>query len=246
MAPELLSPGKFGLPNGRVSKQADIYAFGMVVYEVLTGRTPFAGEGRWLPEIIMGVMEGHRPSKPENAEDIGFGKGTWELVQRCWDENRNRRPTVDSISKHFKHVATTSKVVPPVSSMSAPTVGHPTVSEPGSGSRDSCECLVWPKKVDQISLYAAPAAQLFVPSSQTSSSVIQFRIVADGVAGGGILHSETFVPNVELFDRLAARINGRRPALRPSMRIATSVELTVPPGPRIVSTCSTIHNTHSK
>ncbi|KAF9641818.1 kinase-like protein, partial [Thelephora ganbajun] len=41
MAPELLHPEKFGLRDGRVSKQADIYAFGMVVYEVLTGRFPF-------------------------------------------------------------------------------------------------------------------------------------------------------------------------------------------------------------
>ena len=142
MAPELLSPGKFGLPNGRVSKEADIYAFGMVVYEVLTGRTPFAGEGRWLPEIIMGVMLGNRPSKPENAEDIGFGKGTWELVQRCWDENRNRRPMVDSISKHFKHVATTSKVVPPVSAISVSEVERPTVSEPNSSSGNYGKSLV--------------------------------------------------------------------------------------------------------
>lgn len=80
MAPELLFPGKLGPPDGKVSKQTDIYAFGMVVYEVLTGRILSAGEGRGLPKIIMRIIEGKRPSKPENAEDIGFGRETWELV----------------------------------------------------------------------------------------------------------------------------------------------------------------------
>jgi serine/threonine protein kinase len=35
MAPELLSPEKYGLDRRIASKEADIYAFGMVVYEVL-------------------------------------------------------------------------------------------------------------------------------------------------------------------------------------------------------------------
>ena len=113
MAPELLFPGKFGLSDGRVSKQADIYAFGMVVYEVLTGRAPFAGEVRGPANIIMRVMEGKRPSEPEDAEGIGFGKGTWELVQLCWNETRDERPTAVDISKHFHRVARTSNVVPP-------------------------------------------------------------------------------------------------------------------------------------
>ena len=142
MAPELLCPVKLGLPNGRVSKQADVYAFGMVVYEVLTGRAPFAGEGRWLPEIIMSVMEGDRPTMPENAEDIGFGSGTWELVQRCWNEDRNRRPTVDDISKHFRHVARTSKVVPPGPAIPVSEMGRSTVSEPNSRSGEFGKSLI--------------------------------------------------------------------------------------------------------
>lgn len=142
MAPELLFPRKFGLPDGRVSKQADIYAFGMVVYEVLTGHTPFAGEGRWFAEIIMRVVAGKRPSKPENAEGIGFGKGTWELVQRCWGEDRDTRPTVEVISNHFLRVARTSKIVPPGSATFIRDVESPTISEPDSSSGKFGECLV--------------------------------------------------------------------------------------------------------
>ena len=146
MAPELLFPGKFGLSDGRVSKQADIYAFGMVVFEVLTGRVPFTGEGRWFAEIVMRVMEGKRPSKPENAEGIGFGKGTWELVQLCWSENRDERPTAKVIAKHFRRVARTSKVVPPGSTTLVREVEHPTVSGPESNSGDFGKCPVQPTK----------------------------------------------------------------------------------------------------
>lgn len=141
MAPELLFPERFGQPDGRVSKQADIYALGMVVYEVLTGRIPFAGEGRWFPEIIVRVVEGKRPSRPENMEDIGFGKGTWEVTQRCWDENRDKRPTVEEIYKHFQRVAKTSKVVPPGSAIFVLEAEPPTVSEPDSSSGDYGKCI---------------------------------------------------------------------------------------------------------
>ena len=41
MAPELLAPEKFGKKNSRPTQPADMYAFGMVIYEVLTGRDPF-------------------------------------------------------------------------------------------------------------------------------------------------------------------------------------------------------------
>ena len=34
MAPELLSPAMFRKTSGRVSKEADVYAFGMVILQV--------------------------------------------------------------------------------------------------------------------------------------------------------------------------------------------------------------------
>jgi len=141
MAPELHHPKKFGLSDGRVSKQADIYAFGMVVYEVLTGCPPFGKGGRRQAEIVLRVMEGKKPSKPEKADEIGFGGGTWELVQRCWSRNRGERPTVEEVVKHFQRVAANSTVVPPGPLMSVREAEHPTASEPDSGSKEFSQCL---------------------------------------------------------------------------------------------------------
>ena len=114
MAPELLFPAKFGQRDASpISKLADIYAFGVTVYEVLVGRNPYGGNGVRVTEHFMRIIEGKGPSKPEKADDIGFGEGTWELVQRCWHQNRDKRPTVEDIHKHFHRVARSSVVVPP-------------------------------------------------------------------------------------------------------------------------------------
>ena len=142
MAPELLYPEKFGLRSCKVSKQADIYAFGMVIYEVLTGRPPFGAEKRRHPEIILRVLEGKRPRKPEKAGDIGFGGGTWELVQKCWHQDREERPTVERISKHFQHVERTSSTVPPGPTIPVCEAEAPTASEPNSCTRDYGRCLL--------------------------------------------------------------------------------------------------------
>lgn len=134
MAPELLHPQMFGLRNARVSKQTDIYAFGIVVYEVLTGCPPFGAGGRRQTEIILRVIEGQRPSKPDKAEDIGFGGGTWGVVQQCWNQDRRKRPTADDIREHFRCVAGTSRVVPPGPTVPNRKPGHATTSESDSSS----------------------------------------------------------------------------------------------------------------
>ena len=112
-APELMYPERFGLRTSQVSKQADIYAFGIFIYEVLTGRPPFEAEKLLYLKIVLHVLGGGRPRKPENAGDIGFGGGTWELVQQCWHQDRDERPTVEKVSEHFQRVAGTSSIVPP-------------------------------------------------------------------------------------------------------------------------------------
>ena len=129
MAPELFFEGAF------LSKRADMYAFGMVIYEVITGTLPLRRHK--VPDLQFTTV---KPDKPEDPVAIGFGQGTWEFAERCWDENPERRPTAREALEHFEGVAKTSTVVDP-----GPTIrGGEVVGEAPSmldgGSRGYCEC----------------------------------------------------------------------------------------------------------
>ena len=111
MAPELLVPYKYGLKRAVPTREGDIYAFGLVIVQVvacisspllflticqvLTGEMPFR-EVKSL-ELGLHVWSGHRPSKPENAEDIGITDSLWKLIQKCWDGEKMRRPKIQQI-----------------------------------------------------------------------------------------------------------------------------------------------------
>jgi serine/threonine protein kinase len=113
MAPELIAPSMFGGLSARPTKPADIYALGMVILEVFTGALPFSEKGWVIPEITYRVVNGEQPTKPDDAEQIGFGGRTWELVEECWMQQPTRRPKIEQVLAHLTRVAASSTVVGP-------------------------------------------------------------------------------------------------------------------------------------
>ena len=99
MAPELLSPAKFGLEEGVPSKEADVYALSMTIYQVLTGKRPFLQRRR--ARIICAVILGERPAKPEDAEEIGVTDALWDLLNKCWREDRKMRPSISATMRNI-------------------------------------------------------------------------------------------------------------------------------------------------
>lgn len=103
MAPELLFS-----ENAQPSKATDMYAFGIVVYEVITG-TRALGE-LVLEDLPQLTAQALRPSRPVTG---WFGRGTWKLIEECWDEDCEKRPTAETAMLHFRSVSGTAIVVQP-------------------------------------------------------------------------------------------------------------------------------------
>jgi len=98
LAPEIIEHPRDGAPV--VSKTADVFAFGMVVAEVLAGERPF--EGMSDSGAAHRILKGERPELSQSAEDKGFTPQLRELVQKCWDQDPAERPTIDEAVMAWK------------------------------------------------------------------------------------------------------------------------------------------------
>ena len=95
MSPELLDPERFNLEGSHPTKESDCYALGMVVYEVLSGQTPFAPSK--APVVIWMVLEGRRPARPQGAEGRLFTDAIWGVLELCWKAQPSERTSVEAV-----------------------------------------------------------------------------------------------------------------------------------------------------
>lgn len=103
MSPELLDPSEFSLEDGRPTRKSDIYALGMVVYEVLSGQPPFPGCRDAV--VIRKIMKGERPSRPSGTQGVWFNDELWKMLELCWKPNRDDRPDLETMLYCLEGVA---------------------------------------------------------------------------------------------------------------------------------------------
>jgi len=135
MAPELLNPSGFGLEDSIPTKESDIYAFGMVTYQVrnprfiissivqrsvqiITGHQPFPGAKDGL--IIYNIVAGERPGRPLDPNEW-VSDNVWYLISRCWSSSLKSRPD----AKLAKNTLT-----------DAVEAGHETLHATANGQRE--------------------------------------------------------------------------------------------------------------
>jgi len=127
MAPELLKSDEAGGASPKPSKESDVYAFGMVAYEVNIVITLSSDSGlksyqifaHCLPFrhlnsdylVILDVTAGKRPARPPHREVLGLEDSVWDIVQGCWDPDPQTRPTIKDM-REFLGQASRSWTLP--------------------------------------------------------------------------------------------------------------------------------------
>ena len=94
-SPEFLNPEQFGLKDCRPTRESDCYALGMVIYEVLSGETPFAQYKNTV--VILKVMDGECPRIPQGTRAVWFTDGLWEMLELCWKSQPRDRPSLKTL-----------------------------------------------------------------------------------------------------------------------------------------------------
>lgn len=90
MSPELIDPEKFGFNNCRPTKSSDCYAFGMVIYEAISGKVPFYTH-RDI-DVPFTVLGGERPTR-----GVWFTDYLWEMLEQCWVSQSDDRPSIEEV-----------------------------------------------------------------------------------------------------------------------------------------------------
>ena len=94
-SPELLDPERFNLKGCHPTKESDCYALGMVVYEVLSGQTPFGPSKP--PGVTQLVLAGRRPARPQGTEGRLFTDAIWGVLELCWKAQPSERTSVGAV-----------------------------------------------------------------------------------------------------------------------------------------------------
>ncbi|RIA94190.1 kinase-like domain-containing protein, partial [Glomus cerebriforme] len=123
MAPEIFKGQKY-------TKASDIYSFGMIMWEFMTGRRPFWDRNHDT-ELIIEICDGLRPPIVTNASE-----GYIDLMKECWHSDPDKRPTAtvtyDKIYKmltkepYDKNSENLTKIIP------SSDIGPVTTNNPGA------------------------------------------------------------------------------------------------------------------
>lgn len=93
-SPEYMAP-EFFQNDPHYTKSVDIYAFGILMYSVMTASLLYQGQTS-IFVIMNEVVNNRRPTIPEFIPDY-----LKSLIQRCWSQNPSERPTFDEIYQNL-------------------------------------------------------------------------------------------------------------------------------------------------
>ncbi|KXN89312.1 hypothetical protein AN958_05885 [Leucoagaricus sp. SymC.cos] len=101
MTPHWTAPELLKADNVRPSEASDVWAYGCVAYEVMTGKIPFHNKTPF--QVLSALMKGN--TTPLRADPdrgaINIDKRLRMLMKQCWDYDPKQRPKAEEVVQFF-------------------------------------------------------------------------------------------------------------------------------------------------
>lgn len=92
MAPERI------LGGGKVTVKGDVWAFGMTMLELFSGKPPFS-DPTGMMQIVVRITQGPLPLQPAHMAD-----DWWDLCTSCWKRQPASRPTMSTLVQQIEEL----------------------------------------------------------------------------------------------------------------------------------------------
>ncbi|MEU8023184.1 serine/threonine-protein kinase [Micromonospora haikouensis] len=166
--PAYLAPER--LDNGQVSPATDVYALGLLLYRMLTGRLP------WQASTTTQMLRAHMYAEPEPMPDVpGLPVEVAELVHRCLAKRPEDRPATAEVARTLAEAAGMLATVPVPS---APPGGDPARLDPDVLANAGTTILPWSTETGALP---------FPGRTRARRAVARRRRVEAGVAAAGLV-----------------------------------------------------------
>jgi hypothetical protein len=74
----------------------------MFAVEIFTGKIPFGGQRN--EAVVVRISRGGRPEMPGNAQEVGLTGEMWKLLESCWQQNPEKRPTMEEVVRIWEEL----------------------------------------------------------------------------------------------------------------------------------------------
>ncbi|MFE9184631.1 protein kinase [Micromonospora haikouensis] len=166
--PAYLAPER--LDNGQVSPATDVYALGLLLYRMLTGRLP------WQASTTTQMLRAHMYAEPEPMPDVpGLPVEVAELVHRCLAKRPEDRPATAEVARTLAEAAGMLATVPVPS---APPGGDPARLDPDVLANAGTTILPWSTETGALP---------FPGRTRARRARVRRRRVEAGVAAAGLV-----------------------------------------------------------